>query len=221
MADLAAPTATRLKKPSWRDARLLVGVFLVLLATVLCSVVVAHADDRVPMYAASGPLLPGDQLTADRLHRVDVQLDQSTTAYLSAAQSVPADTYVLREVRAGELLPRSSLGGRGDVTVQPVTLMVDATSASALVVGSVVDVYVNPPVKGGRAHEFAGPKRALEAVAVTRLATGGASFGSASSSQAVQVMAPREMVEGLIGQVDTGARITLVPVPGSRVRDQQ
>ena len=54
MTDLPTPTATRLRRPSWRDSRLLVGVLLVLVSTVLGSVVVARADDRVPVYAVKG-----------------------------------------------------------------------------------------------------------------------------------------------------------------------
>ena len=63
MPDVPTPKAARLQKPSWRDTRLLVGVLLVLAATVLGSLTVAAADDRVPMYAANGPLLPGQPLT--------------------------------------------------------------------------------------------------------------------------------------------------------------
>ncbi len=55
MPDIATPKASRLQRPAWRDARLLVGVLLVLAAAVLGSLTVAAADDRVPMYAAARP----------------------------------------------------------------------------------------------------------------------------------------------------------------------
>src|SRR4051812_18960364 len=41
VAQLPEPTAKRLQRPSWRDARLLVGVVLVLLGTVLGARLVA------------------------------------------------------------------------------------------------------------------------------------------------------------------------------------
>ncbi len=53
MTDLPTPVASRLRAPSWRDSRLLVGVLLVVLSVVLGAVVVARADDRVPVYAAA------------------------------------------------------------------------------------------------------------------------------------------------------------------------
>ena len=148
MTDLPSRPANRLRKPSWRDTRLLAGVLVVLLCTVAGSLVVAHADDRVPMYAASVALVPGQALDAGSLTRVDVQLGADTAGYLSAAEALPADDFVLREVRPGELVPRSALGSKDQVSVQPVTINVDATSALTLVRGSVVDIYVNPPKPG-------------------------------------------------------------------------
>jgi hypothetical protein len=219
MPDLPTPTATRLRRPSWRDGRLLVGILLVLLSSVIGSLAMAHADDRIPVYAAKVHLLPGEALTAERLTRVDVQLGDSTAAYLSAAADLAPETYVLREVRQGELVPLTALGGRDQVSLQPLTLMVDATSASALVVGSVVDAYVNPPVKGSSTGDFEGPELALQAVSVSRLAKSSTGLGSAATAaQAVQVMAPVDQVKDLIAKVDVGAKVTLVPVPGSRVR---
>lgn len=219
MADVPTPVAARLQKPSWKDARLLVGVLLVLAATVLGSLVVASADDRTPMYAASGPLLPGERLTAERLKRVDVQLGDEARGYLPASSGVPADSYVLREVQAGELVPQSAMGSKSEVGVQPLTLMVDANSAAPLVVGSIVDVYVNPAGKAAAGgQEFTGPELTLESVSVSALPSSGSRLGGSSAQQAVQVMAPRERVRDLIGQVDLGARVTLVPVAGSPLK---
>lgn len=61
----------------------------------------------------------------------------------SRSQGVPADSYTLREVRARRAVPASAVGGKDAVNVQPVTVQVDSLSASALVVGSVVDMYVS------------------------------------------------------------------------------
>src|SRR4051794_35216142 len=60
VVQLAEPTAKRLQRPSWRDARLLVGVALILLGTVLGARLIAGADDTMPMYAASTAIRPGD-----------------------------------------------------------------------------------------------------------------------------------------------------------------
>ena len=85
MSELAVPTAARLQRPRWRDARLVVGLLLVLVSVVLGSLVVESLDDRVPMYAARGALVPGQQLTEGDLVAVDVQLGSQRERYLSAA----------------------------------------------------------------------------------------------------------------------------------------
>ena len=48
MTALAEPTARRLRRPSWRDPRLLIGVAMVLLATALGAMGLRAADSRCP-----------------------------------------------------------------------------------------------------------------------------------------------------------------------------
>ena len=126
----------------------------------------------MPRRASSCPASPS---SADRLTRVDVQLGDQAGRYLSAAAGVPSGAYILRDVRPGELVPLSAVGAEGDVSVQPLTLVVDARSAAPLVVGSVVDVYVNPVAADGDAagRDFAGAELALESVSVAGLPQSG------------------------------------------------
>jgi hypothetical protein len=217
MSDLPTPSASRLRAPSWRDSRLLVGVLLVLVCTVAGAVVVAGADDRVPVYAAAAQVVPGQPLTAADVTVVDVQLGDGAAGYLPADRPLPAGAHALREVRPGELIPAASVGGPAQVAVQQVSLLVDATSAGALSGGSVVDVYVNRPEEGSSRVGVAalqGPERVLERVSVVRVEGEDAVLGSATDTRAVRVMVPREAVRDLVADVDVGARITLVPVPG-------
>jgi hypothetical protein len=224
MSDLPVPTAARLKRPGWRDTRLVVGVLLVLASVVLGSVVVAHADDRTAVYAARGPLVPGQQLSADNLTRVDVQLGSELPRYLSAAQGLAPGQFVLREVSAGELVPAGAVGDRDDVGVQPLTLSIDAGSAAALRVGTRVDVYVNPADlhAGSAGKAFTGPELALTGVSVSSLPkTAGGLGGASGGDRSIQVMAPTERIKGIIADVDLGARVTVVPVVGTSLRIDQ
>lgn len=219
MTDLLTPTAQRLRKPSWRDSRLLIGLLLVLASTAIGAYVVSRADDRAPMYAAKAGLMAGQPLTADDVVRVDVQLGDASVDYVSADAALPDQYFVLREVRAGELIPRSAVGPRDEATSQPVTLQVDATSASTLQEGSVVDIYVNRPAaqqKGAiGTAQFAGPVLALEGITVVGLSTDDGVMGGSRDTQPVQVMVPKDKVKELVGDVDLGAKITLVAVPGA------
>lgn len=222
MPDLSTPTAQRLRRPSWRDSRLLFGVLLVLASTSIGAYVMSRADDRVPMYAAKSGLVAGQPLSAQDVLRVDVQLGDSADGYVSARSELPAESFVLREVRAGELIPRTALGTREQATSQPVALQVDATSASTLRAGSVVDVYVNRPAESAPGdigpagtRRLAGPELALERVMVVGLSEDDTVMGGLGDTRAVQVMVPKDTVQGLVGDVDLGARITLVAVPGA------
>ncbi|MBM6404390.1 hypothetical protein JQN72_09075 [Phycicoccus sp. CSK15P-2] len=218
MSELPTPSASRLRAPSWRDSRLLVGVLLVLVSTVLGAVVVARADDRVPVYAARGPVSPGQQLTDAAVTVVHVQLGEGAATYLGADVPIAEGTFALRELRAGELIPVSGVGPAETVGVQQLSLLVDATSAGALSAGTLVDVYVNRPAEddpGVGQRRLAGPERVLERVSVVRVAAEDAVLGGADQTRAVQVMVPREKVRDLVADVDLGSRITLVPVPGA------
>ncbi|HEY6741355.1 MAG TPA: hypothetical protein VI110_03280 [Lapillicoccus sp.] len=214
MAQLPEPTAKRLQRPSWRDARLLVGLVLVLLGTALGARIIAISDDTVPMYAASTAIRPGDHLTSDNVRRVDVQLGDETSRYLSARSAVPDDSYALRDIPDGELVPVSAVGTRSSVTVQPVTVEVDANSARGLPANAVVDVWVSSRDAQSTQERYLEATLALERVSVSPVNQDASRFGAAASSMAVQLRVPRDKVAEIIAAVDRQSRFTLVPVPG-------
>lgn len=215
VVELPEPVAKRLQRPSWRDARLLVGVVLVLLATALGARIVANADDTTPMYAATTTIRPGDQLTSANLKRVDVQLGDQSARYLSARAAPGADAYALREVTEGELVPTEAVGTRSQVSVQPVTVQVAANSVVGLGAGAVVDVWVSQRDPQSTQERYLDAILELERVSVTPVTSDTGRFGAAASSTAVQLRVPRDKVASIIGAIDKQARFTLVPVPGS------
>jgi hypothetical protein len=216
MAELPKPTASRLQKPSWRDSRLVVGVVLVLLSMTIGAKAIATADDTVPMYAAAASLVPGQPVTQRDVKRVDVQLGVDRQRYEAADHDIAPNTFVLREVRPGELLPRSALGTRDAIDLKPVSVPVDGGGAAQLAAGSVVDVWVNAKDPSSATEKYGKPVKTLEAAPVARTPeTGGGGLGAASGLTTVQIMVPEARVEALIAAIDQGAKITLVPVPGS------
>ncbi len=216
MAELPKPTAARLQKPSWRDSRLLVGVVLVLMSLMVGAKAVAAADDTVPMYAAATSLVPGQPVRQGDVRRVDVQLGADRHSYVSADHDIAPSTFALRDVRPGELVPVSALGTRDAIDLKPVSVPVDAGAAGQLAAGSVVDVWVNAKDQSSAAEKYGKPVKSIGAAPVVRTpdASGGG-LGSASGVSAVQIMVPESRVQGLIAAIDQGAKITLVPVPGS------
>lgn len=219
MAELPKPTAARLQKPSWRDTRLVVGVVLVLLSVAVGAKAVAAADDTVPMYAAVASLVPGQPVTQGDVKRVDVQLGADRSRYVAADHDIAPDTFALREVRPGELLPRTALGTKTGIDLKPVSVPVDAGGAAQLVAGSIVDVWVNAKDRSSAAEKYGKPVKSIEATPVVHPPeTGRGGLGAASGTTAVQIMVPEARVQALIAAIDQGAKITLVPVPGSPTR---
>ena len=183
--------------------------------------VVAAADDRIPVYAASPPAsCRARRVTQQDVRRVDVQLGDDLGGYLSADLDLgpPAPSSCARCGRASCVPPRRS--ARGPMSrVQPLT------------------------VRGGR-HRSAAPagrrvdRRRLRQPARPRRSTTGATAGADLASRRRPVARVPEVEHAvwaasrgttggagrwcrtptssdLIGQVDLGARLTLVPVPGS------
>ena len=214
MTELARPSAKRLQRPSWRDSRLVVGVLLVIVAATLGAKAVASADDRAPVWVAATNLVAGDAVETTSFVRADVRLADGMNAYLAADSPAPTGAFMLRDVRAGELVPASAVGGADAVDVQRVTVRADALSTSGLARGSRVDVFVTPkaPTTGDEAS--APTRRVLRSAAVANILTSSGGFG-AGSMTSVQIYVPADKVQPLVEAVDAEAKLTLVPSVGA------
>jgi SAF domain len=144
------PAPRRVRPPRWLDLRLVLGVLLVLGSVLLGARVVSAADATVPVWAATGDLAAGTELSAADLVAVDVRLDSAADAYLSTSTRPDGNT-LSRAVRAGELLPRSALEEPGELV--QLALPVQAGFVPPGVErGQLVDVYaVADPAAGATA----------------------------------------------------------------------
>jgi hypothetical protein len=214
MTELARPTAKRLQRPSWRDSRLVVGVLLVLVSATLGAKAVASADDRVPVWVAADDLVVGDRVEASSFTRADVLLGDGSVPYLSADATAPTGSFVVRDVRAGELVPASAVGSPSDVDVRRVTVRADAASTAGLTRGSRVDVFVTPKPATGADAEQPRTTRLIEAAGVASISTTTGGLG-ANATTSVQLYVPTDSVQDLVEAVDGDAKLTLVPAVGA------
>lgn len=225
----ASPPAGRLAPPSWLDARLVLGVLLVLVSVVVGARVLAGADRTAQVWSAARDLPVGTVLQADDVEAVEVRLLEAGSAYLAAPDLGFVGYVVERPVEAGELLPRRAVVEPGpgtdlryvSVPVQPGRYPAD------LARGQRVDVWATPgdgaqvdevaaPQEGAPAAS-AGSRLVLRAVPVsTPPAEGGGLSGS--PERAVVVLVPPADVEALVRAMATG-RIDLVRVPTRRQAD--
>lgn len=116
----------RLRRPTWRDPRLGVGVLLVAGSVALGTWAVRDAADTVEVYATREAVTPGQSLDASALVVQEVRLGAQESLYLRADADLPEGAVAVRTVGAGELVPRSALGLSDDVDARPVVVPLDA-----------------------------------------------------------------------------------------------
>ncbi|MFN0282503.1 MAG: SAF domain-containing protein [Kineosporiaceae bacterium] len=218
MSDLPAPAAARLRRPSWRDTRLVVGVLLVLASVALGARLVAAADDTVPVYAAATALPAGSAVDPAALRVVRVRLDPATAPYLDAAGPPPTGAVLLRTVGAGELVPAGAVGSARSLTRRPVTLPLDDGVPAGVVVGGRLDVWASArDPEAGAAPRYAEPERLAEGAEVYAVTTDDGSLGAVRTAS-VQVLLEPDVVRTVLDAFANDARVAVVPVPGAAAR---
>ncbi|MDQ6752363.1 MAG: hypothetical protein M3017_02865 [Actinomycetota bacterium] len=198
--------AARLKKPSWKDPRLLVGILLVLAAIAAVVALVGGADRTSDVYAARENIVVGQKITPDALIRVRVRLGEVEGAYWVAADALPADQVAVRLIPRGELLARSSLGTADALDRKPAALTIDEALPKEAVVGSRVDVWVSlPDARNG----YAEPKLLLPGAEISELTPGSTALGGTRSTLLHVLVTERQMPQ-LLGALANKAKVAVV-----------
>lgn len=211
MSSAPDPSAPRLKKPSWKDPRLLVGILLVLASLASVTALVSGADKTVPMLAARQPIAVGTALTAEDFVVVQARLGDVEGAYLRAADQLPAGAVATSLLRPGELVPRSALGLAGQLDRKPVGLPLESPLPEGTAPGARVDVWVAlPDGKNG----FGQPVLLLEAAEISQLSRPSSALGGLQAEQ-VHVLVPDQKMAPLLQALSNEAKINVVLNPGS------
>ena len=211
MSEASSPRAARLGTPRWLDARLVLGVLLVLLAVVAGARVFAAADRYSRVYVAKHDLVPGERVTAGDLTVGRVRLDGQGSLYV-AAGAPPVGYVVTRYVGAHEFLPVAALaaGAQKDADTRFVTVPVAAGHLPpGLTRGALVDVYLTPKAAAGA--PVPPPTLVLDNAAVQSREGGSRSFGG-EATLSVVLAVPVDRVIDVVHAVESGA-IDLVAVP--------
>lgn len=198
MVATTRPTAVRLRRPGWRDPRLIVGVLLIAVAVAGTVLLLQAADRTSPVYAARESLVPGTVLEAEDLVVVDVRVGDG---YLDAPEDAPWGEVVTRAVGAGELVPAAAVAPQEDFDGRPVAVGVGQPLAEGIVPGAVVDVWVTP--EDGGSSEQVG--ESLPVSAVDR--EGGGLVGAA---QTVYVVVPADQVGALLDALAGDVTVAVV-----------
>lgn len=179
-----SPPARRPTRRSWRDPRLLFGIAVVAVCVLAGSRLLATADDTVAVWSTQRDLVAGTVLSHGDLERSEIRFVSAATAqrYVSASDAVPG-MVLTRDLAAGELLPRSALGGgvdAMDVAELPISVAAEAVPAD-LRAGQVVDVWVTP-------GDGSQPRRAVRVLSAVRVVDAPPNAGALGPSSTRQVV---------------------------------
>lgn len=207
---LNSPPARRLAAPGWLDARLVLGVLLVLVSVVVGARVLSSADRSETMWVLTKPLAAGTQLSAGDLEAGRVRLFANAGSYVPAIGAKPVGYVLRRALGAHELLPRDAVGAPGEVDIRQVTVSVVRGHAPPdLTVGQLVDVYVTPGAAASRTAT--GPPRLVLAGLTVLQRSQEARLGG-NDQDGIVLRALPDQVSPLLAALAEG-RIDLVRVP--------
>jgi hypothetical protein len=214
VTDLPAPRAARLRRPSWRDSRLLIGVVLVLASVALGARAVAAAEGASPLYAATTTLPAGHHLVAADLRVVQVRLGGAAATYLTPAAALDPGAVVLRTVGAGELVPAAAVGAASALDRRPVAIPVAAPVPDDITVGASVDVWSAPRLTGAAANGYGAATAVVNGAEVYSVTSDSGSLG-VTRTASVQVLVAAAQLPLVLNALANSAKVTLVPRPGS------
>jgi hypothetical protein len=204
----------RLKKPSWKDPRLVVGILLVLSSVAGVISLLGAADRTTEAYAAREAIAVGEPLTEDRLHRVKVRLGDLEQRYLTPESGLTEGLVAVQRIGPDQLVPRDSLGEPDLLDRKPVAVTVDEALPAQAVAGSRVDVWVAlPDARNG----FSQPTLLLPGAEIAQITPGSTALGSARST-VVMVLVTDSQMPQLLGAQANKAKISVVWNPGGNPR---
>ena len=203
-------SGARLKKPSWKDPRLVIGFLLVLASVVGVISLVGAADQTADAYTAREAIAVGETLTEDKLNRIKVRLGDAEAHYLTPAEGVADGLVAVQRIGKDQLVPRESLGKTDRLDRKPVAVTIEETLPAQAVAGSRVDVWVAlPDARNG----FSQPTLLLPGAEIAQLTPGSTALGSARST-VVMVLVTDGQMPNLLGAQANKAKISVVWNPG-------
>jgi hypothetical protein len=197
----------------WREPRLILGVLLVLGATVLGARLAAAGDDTVEYWVVRSAVTAGDTASPDVLETTRVHLsDAAADNYVRADEEfdAPLDELVWsHELSEGSLIGKSSLVARASTSRGELPLSVAEGSAPGdLARGDLVDVWVGPGP-----GDDPGPEAVRVLASVRVLQTGDdAAALSGSSAKTVLVEVDEAQLETTVISTVAAGHVTLVRV---------
>lgn len=223
----SSPPAARLRRPGWRDTRLLMGIGLVAASVAVGTTAFSAAARTVPVYVAEQPLVPGAAVRADALVVREARLGDSLDRYLRADEPIPEGLLVTRTVAAGELVPLSAVADVADLDVRPVAITPQGVLSGGVTEGATVDLWFVPTPKDAQSDAGApgddgappepstGPVELAAGLTVAEVSEPTRSL-AVGAAVTVHVLVPTDDLAEVLSALAADGTVEIVPVPGPR-----
>ena len=206
------PHTQRLEHRPWRDPRLILGVLLVLVSTLLGAAALAAGNSSTGYWAARSDVRAGDPVKRSDLISAEAHVpDDSARHLVPVDEALPAPIRELvwtRDVGEGALVTRAAVSTRGasDVTELPLTVTAGAAPTD-LRRGDRVDVWVGPGP-----GDDAGQEAELVLSDVRIVSSGHAGSIEGAPSRTVLVDVPDAELSGSVVSTVAAGHVTMVRV---------
>lgn len=205
-----SPPAVRLRRPGWRDPRLLGGLVLVALSVALGGYAVAAAGRTVPVLATPSALVPGDEVDVDALVVRQVRLAEAGDLYLRADRLAEGDLVAVRTVGPGEIVPLAALAPAAALDLRSVSVTSRAALSDQVVPGARVDLWFVPDPGSDAPGE---PRQLATGLTVAEVSDPGGAF-SVGGATAVHVLVPAGRLPDVLAALAADGSVEVVPVAG-------
>ncbi|GAB3600921.1 SAF domain-containing protein [Microbacterium tumbae] len=202
-------TLTRVRRAPWGDARLAIGIVLVLLSVAGVWLIVSGARQTTPVLQASRTIVAGEALTSADFVVVDVSLGAASDHYL-APQDLTTGLVATRTLDTGELLPAAAVGDADDSRTTTIVVESSIGLPAGVSAGSVVELWHAPAQEQG----FDEPRILVaDAIVASLVAEDGM---LAQSRPAAELVIDRADVAEVLAAITRGSALSIVPAGTDR-----
>ncbi len=207
MASSATPSRPIVSPRGRRfDARLAVGILLILLSTAGAYAYLASANTSVEVYVAQETLLAGDAIRETDLRTVPVSLAGVSDSYIRGGELAPGSV-ATRTIAAGEMLPTKAVGSTASVTNARIVVAVSEGLAPDTDPGTHVDVWATT----SDPYSIASSTASVIVPGATFARVMETDAYGLENTQRVELLVPRSALRALLAAQGDGASLVIVP----------
>lgn len=201
------PSASRVRRPSWKDPRFALGAVLVIASVAGTVYLVGELHQTSTVYVASSNITLGEQLTAENMKTQEVQLGDTLENYLHVDMPVGQEARANTFISAGELIPVTSIINSALGSRRPINVELPADLSSSITPGSFVDVWIAKRESSGNTYEV--PEKLSSMVEVAaRVESGGGLVGTHGTN--LELLVEPNQLEPLLQALANESRIIVV-----------